>query len=90
MVRLQKLIAPIIGIALLGIWTPAEAAYRALLIGASKFPNAPGISSLDGPVNDIESLRAELIANWKVPAQNIVVLLNEMQLTHLSRERQQI
>jgi len=47
----------------------------ALLVGAAHFPNAPKIPSLDGPINDVEALRAELLRSWKVSSDKITVLL---------------
>ena len=49
----------------------------ALLVGAAHFPNAPSIPALDGPVNDVEALRAELPRTWKIPADKITVLLEK-------------
>jgi len=48
----------------------------ALLVGAGEFPNAPKISSLAGPANDVEALRQELVRNWSVAAPNITALVN--------------
>ena len=57
--------------------TSAAATGHALLIGAGRFPNAPGISSLEGPSSDVPALRAELIEFWGLKPENIVVLVNE-------------
>jgi len=53
----------------------AHAERYALLVGVAHFPHAPKIPSLDGPVNDVEALRAELLRSWKVPADKMAVLV---------------
>src|SRR5262249_42853486 len=55
----------------------AYAERYALLIGAAHFPNAPKIPSLDGPVNDVEALRAELLRSWKIAPDKITVLVEQ-------------
>jgi hypothetical protein len=55
----------------------AHAERYALLIGAAHFPNAPKIPPLDGPVNDVEALRAELLRSWKVSPDKITVLVEQ-------------
>jgi len=55
----------------------AHAERYALLIGAAHFPNAPKIPPLDGPVNDVEALRAELLRSWKVAPDKITVLVEQ-------------
>ena len=54
----------------------AHAERYALLVGAAHFPNAPSIPSLDGPANDVEALRAELLRAWKTSPDRISVLVD--------------
>jgi len=49
----------------------------ALLVGAAHFPNSPKIPPLEGPINDVEAMRAELVRSWKVPADKVTVLVEK-------------
>ena len=48
---------------------------RALLVGVPQVPGLPEVAVLEGPENDVASLREELVGRWGVAAESIRVLV---------------
>lgn len=54
--------------------TPGLAARHALLVGVKSYPNLPANQQLEGPVNDVQSVKQRLVRRFGFPEQNIIVL----------------
>lgn len=65
--------------------TSAAATKHALLIGISDYAHT-GVPDLEGPRNDVESLRNALLANWGFKQQNVDVLINDAATGNAIRE----